>query len=56
MYGGRVTDDYDRRTLITYLDEFMGDFLFDNNNEFLFSKTETYDYILPVFENVENMI
>lgn len=31
MYGGRVTDDNDRRTLITYLDEYMGDFLFDKN-------------------------
>lgn len=39
MYGGRVTDDLDRRVLTTYLDEFMGDFLFDKNNEFFFAKT-----------------
>lgn len=38
MYGGRVTDDYDRRVLITYLDEYMGDFLFDTNQPFFFSK------------------
>ena len=31
MYGGRVTDDWDRRVLITYLEEYMGDFLFDKN-------------------------
>jgi dynein heavy chain len=31
MYGGRVTDGYDRRVLITYLEEYMGDFLFDKN-------------------------
>ena len=37
MYGGRVTDSYDRRVLITYLDEYMGDFLFDKNREFLFA-------------------
>lgn len=29
MYGGRVTDDYDRRVLVCYLDEYMGDFLLD---------------------------
>ena len=39
MYGGRVTDDLDRRVLTTYLDEYMGDFLFDKNNEFFFAKT-----------------
>jgi len=47
MYGGRVTDDYDRRILNTYLDEYMGDFLFDKNREFFFSKTQDYDYTIP---------
>lgn len=37
MYGGRVTDDNDRRVLLTYLDEYMGDFLFDANTPFMFS-------------------
>lgn len=37
MYGGRVTDDYDRRILVTYIDEYMGDFLFDKNREFFFA-------------------
>ena len=36
MYGGRVTDDYDRRCLNTYLEEYMGDFLFDKNRPFYF--------------------
>jgi len=31
MYGGRVTDDLDRRILITYLQEYLGDFIFDSN-------------------------
>lgn len=31
MYGGRVTDHYDRRVLNTYLEDYMGDFLFDEN-------------------------
>ena len=47
MYGGRVTDDLDRRVLVTYLDEYMGDFLFDKNKEFFFAVTEEYSYPLP---------
>lgn len=31
MYGGRVTDDFDRRVLNTYLKEYVGDFIFDSN-------------------------
>lgn len=47
MYGGRVTDDYDRRTLVCYLDEYMGDFLFDKNREFFFALTEEHNYAIP---------
>lgn len=47
MYGGRVTDDLDRRVLTTYLDEYMGDFLFDKNVEFFFAKTKDYNFTLP---------
>jgi dynein heavy chain len=36
IYGGRVTDDYDRRVLMTYLDEYLGDFLFDTFQPFFF--------------------
>lgn len=51
MYGGRVTDNYDRRALMTYLDEYMGDFLFDKNHEFVFAKTDTGSYKLPEYED-----
>lgn len=48
MYGGRVTDNYDRMVLVTYLDEYMGDFLFDKNKEFFFAVIdEEYNYGLP---------
>ncbi|OMJ92498.1 hypothetical protein SteCoe_4738 [Stentor coeruleus] len=46
MYGGRVTDDYDRRILATYLNEYMGDFIFDTNQPFFFSRTG-FDYTIP---------
>lgn len=46
LYGGRVTDDYDRRVLSTYLEEYLGDFIFDKNQPFYFSRTP-YGYALP---------
>jgi dynein heavy chain len=46
-YGGRVSDSFDRRTLTTYLEEYMGDFLFDENNKFFFAKGAAHNYDLP---------
>jgi dynein heavy chain len=46
MYGGRVTDGFDRRTLVCILDEYMGDFIFDKNQKFYFSRSG-YDYKIP---------
>jgi dynein heavy chain len=47
MYGGRVTDDWDRRVLMTYLDEYMGEFIFDKNQKFFFQRSD-YDYVIPM--------
>merc|ERR1711939_275426 len=46
MYGGRVSDDYDRRVLQTYMHEYYGDFLFDTFQPFYFSRIG-FDYMLP---------
>jgi len=46
MYGGRVSDGLDRRILVTYLAEYMGDFLFDDCQKFFFSR-QGFDYELP---------
>jgi len=56
MYGGRVTDDFDRRVLNTYLEEYMGDFLFDKNNPFSFAQSNAYDYNLPKFKDIETFL
>lgn len=53
MYGGRVSDDFDRRVLSTYLDEYMGDFLFDDNNKFFFARG-AFDYDLPEWGPLDN--
>ncbi|TPX31992.1 hypothetical protein SmJEL517_g04802 [Synchytrium microbalum] len=47
IYGGRVTDDYDRRVLMTYLDEYLGEFLFDNFQPFAFFANNKVTYNIP---------
>lgn len=53
MYGGRVSDNLDRRVLVTYLEEYMGDFLFDDCQKFYFS-TAGFDYTLPEWGDISN--
>lgn len=48
MYGGRVIDDFDRRIVRVYMDEYMGDFLFDTFQPFHFYHDDTVDYRIPV--------
>lgn len=63
MYGGRVTDDFDRRLMMTYLNEYMGDFIFDSNQKFFFSRigfeyevpaNTAYDGYLKYIESIPN--
>lgn len=46
MYGGRIMDSYDHRVSYTYMDEYFGDFLFDEFQPFYFSK-DTVNYVIP---------
>jgi len=55
MYGGRVTDNWDRRIMNTYLAEFMGDFIFDSNQKFFFSRSDN-DYVIPDAQDMEQFI
>ncbi|XP_017847923.1 dynein heavy chain 10, axonemal [Drosophila busckii] len=52
MYGGRVIDDFDRRITNCYMNEYMGDFLFDVFQTFHFYEDENVDYCLPDKETV----
>ncbi|KAH8358423.1 hypothetical protein KR093_000053 [Drosophila rubida] len=47
MYGGRVIDDFDRRITNCYMNEYMGDFLFDVFQSFHFYEDDNVDYCLP---------
>ena len=37
-------DDWDRRLVACYLDEFFGDFIFDKHQEFSFYKDDNFNY------------
>uniref|UniRef100_A0A5K3F2S1 AAA_lid_1 domain-containing protein n=1 Tax=Mesocestoides corti TaxID=53468 RepID=A0A5K3F2S1_MESCO len=47
MYGGRTIDSYDRRVLTTYMDEYFGDFLFDEFQTFHFYHDDSVNYMIP---------
>ncbi|KFZ50352.1 Dynein heavy chain 10, axonemal, partial [Antrostomus carolinensis] len=47
MYGGRAIDSFDRRILTVYMDEYLGDFIFDTFQEFHFYKNDMVDYKIP---------
>ncbi|XP_052801261.1 dynein axonemal heavy chain 10-like isoform X3 [Mya arenaria] len=47
MYGGRAIDNFDRRVLNTYMNEYMGDFIFDTFQPFHFYHNEEVDYRIP---------
>ena len=56
MYGGRVIDDFDRRIVRVYMDEYMGDFLFDTFQPFHFYRDENVDYRIPISQNRQEFI
>ncbi|XP_063171723.1 dynein axonemal heavy chain 10 [Candoia aspera] len=47
MYGGRAIDSFDRRILTIYMDEYLGDFIFDAFQPFHFFHNDEVDYKIP---------
>ena len=56
MYGGRVIDDFDRRVINTYMDEYMGDFLLDAHQKFHFCIEADFEYLLVAKETKEEYL
>jgi dynein heavy chain, axonemal len=50
MYGGRAIDYFDRRVLNTYMNEYMGDFIFDTFQPFHFYVNDEVDYCIPTMQ------
>ncbi|XP_051514176.1 dynein axonemal heavy chain 10 [Myxocyprinus asiaticus] len=48
MYGGRAIDSFDRRILTVYMDEYLGDFIFDTFQPFHFFHNKEVDYKIPL--------
>lgn len=54
VYGGKVLDQFDRRILFAYLDEYLGDFLFDEFQPFHFYKGNNREqYVIPYAANTK---
>ena len=51
MYGGRAIDNFDRRVLNTYMNEYMGDFIFDTFQPFHFFENDEVDYCIPILKD-----
>uniref|UniRef100_A0A8C2R7B6 AAA+ ATPase domain-containing protein n=1 Tax=Capra hircus TaxID=9925 RepID=A0A8C2R7B6_CAPHI len=56
MYGGRAIDSFDRRILTIYMDEYLGDFLFDTFQPFHFFWNKEVDYKIPPGDAKENFV
>uniref|UniRef100_A0A4W5NCU9 Dynein axonemal heavy chain 10 n=1 Tax=Hucho hucho TaxID=62062 RepID=A0A4W5NCU9_9TELE len=56
MYGGRCIDSFDRRILTVYMDEYLGDFIFDTFQPFHFFHNKEVDYKIPPDGPKENYV
>uniref|UniRef100_A0A8C9TU55 Dynein axonemal heavy chain 10 n=1 Tax=Scleropages formosus TaxID=113540 RepID=A0A8C9TU55_SCLFO len=56
MYGGRAIDSFDRRILTVYMDEYLGDFIFDTFQPFHFFHNKDVDYRIPEDGPKENYV
>lgn len=56
MYGGRAIDSFDRRILTIYMDEYLGDFIFDTFQPFHFFRNKEVDYKIPAGDVKEKFV
>lgn len=50
IYGGKVIDSYDHRILLTYVDEYFGDFIYNSYQPFSFYNCKDCDKAVKYIE------
>lgn len=50
IYGGKVIDNYDRRILLMYVEEYFGDFIYSSYQPFKFYNCKEHDKIIEYME------
>lgn len=56
IYGGKVIDNYDRRILLTFVEEYFGDFIYSPYQQFKFYKWQEHDKILDYMEMEKKLL
>ncbi|XP_021567645.1 dynein heavy chain 10, axonemal [Carlito syrichta] len=56
MYGGRAIDSFDRRILTIYMNEYLGDFIFDTFQPFHFFQNKEVDYKIPAGDEKDKFV
>lgn len=56
MYGGRVIDNYDQRIVNTFMEEYFGEFLIYEFQDFYFYCDSFYEYDLPAVNTKEDYL
>lgn len=56
MYGGRVIDAYDQRIIDTLMEEYFGDFVFDEYLTFYFYQDQKFQYNVPTAQTREEYL
>ncbi|GLH10276.1 Dynein heavy chain, cytoplasmic [Gryllus bimaculatus] len=56
IYGGKVNDIYDQSIIQMYLDQYIGDFLFESADTFYFYKDQNVEFDLPSVNSYEDYI
>ncbi|VVC32081.1 Dynein heavy chain, domain-2,Dynein heavy chain domain,Dynein heavy chain, domain-1,Dynein heavy chain, P- [Cinara cedri] len=56
IYGGKIIDNYDRRILLTYVEEYFGDFIYSSHQQFKFYNCKEHNKIIEYMEMEKKLL